>query len=155
MENNTKKIKKGKIKKKNLTILTIGLIIIILIPLIIYNNRNTNNNKIKKIIYNKNKSFTKEQTIEGIIFSDIKCSYDGKNSLISYNITNQTDKEINLKNYKVLVKDKKGTIITNIFIDFNRKIPPKEKMTYKNSIVGVDLSNAHSMELKLNTKNGK
>ena len=141
-----------KTKRKKITVL-ISIILIFLISIIYYSNNNTNNNNIKKIIYNKNKSFTKEQTIEGIIFSDIKCLYDGKNSLISYNISNQTDQDINLNNYKVLVKDKKGTIITNIFINFSKKIAPKEKMIYKNSVVGVDLSDAYSMELKLNTNN--
>ena len=62
--------------------------------------------------------------------------------MISYTISNQTDKEIDLKNYKVYVKDKKGTVITNIYVDFSKKLAPKEEMQYRNSIVGVDLSNA-------------
>ncbi|MEE3342460.1 MAG: hypothetical protein VZS44_00005 [Bacilli bacterium] len=138
-----------KTKNKKIIALLILIIIIILIPIIKYNNKDNN---IKKITYNKNKSFIKEHNIEGITFTNIKCSYDGKDSLISYTITNKTDKDIDLKDYKVLVKDKKGTIITYIYVDFNKKLKPKEQKQYRNSVVGVDLSKAHSMELKLNNK---
>lgn len=138
-------------KTKKKILITLFICIIIIIPTIYYKNKNTNNN-IKKIIYNKNKSFTKEHNIEGITFTNIKCSYDGKDSLISYIITNKTDKDIDLKDYKVLVKDKKGTVITNIYVDFNKKLKPNEQKQYRNSIVDVDLSKAYSMELKLNNK---
>ena len=129
------------------------LIIIILISIIYYNNKNKNNDNIKKLIYNHNKSFTKEQVKEGVTFKNIKCYYNGKDSMISYIITNQTNETINLKNYKVLVKDKKGMVITNIFIDFDRKIAPKEEIKYKNSVTDADLSNAYSMELRLEKNN--
>ena len=140
-----------KTKRKKIIALLICITIIIIIPTIIYKNKKTNNN-IKKIIYNTNKSFIKEHNIEGITFTNIKCSYDGKDSLIKYTITNKTDKDINLKDYKVLVKDKKGTIITYIYVDFNKKLKPKEQKQYRNSVVGVDLSKAYSLELKLNNK---
>ena len=138
-----------KIKNKKTILLIASLILIIIISTIYNSNKNTYDNSIKRLIYNKNKSFTKEQTIKGVTFTNIKCYYNGEDSLISYIITNKTDKEIDLKNYKILVKDKNGTVITNIFIDFSKKLTPKEKMKYKNSVVGVDLSNAYSMELKL------
>lgn len=138
-------------KNKKKKILIISIILIVLI-IIIYNIFNNDKSEVNKLIYNKNKSFTKEQLKDGVTFKNIKCYYDGKDSMISYIISNQTDKEIDLKNYKVYVKDKKGTVITNIYVDFSKKLAPKEEMQYRNSIVGVDLSNAYSMELKLNNK---
>lgn len=138
-------------KNKKKKILIVSIITIILI-IIIYNVFNNDKGTVNKLIYNKNKSFTKEQLKDGVTFKNIKCYYDGKDSMISYIISNQTDKEIDLKNYKVYVKDKKGTVITNIYVDFSKKLAPKEEMQYRNSIVGVDLSNAYSMELKLNNK---
>ena len=48
--------------------------------------------------------------------------------------------------------DRNKNIISNIVIDFSREISPKEEFDFKNSVVGVDLSNAYSMELKLNNK---
>ncbi|MBR3161882.1 MAG: hypothetical protein IKF19_04045 [Bacilli bacterium] len=140
-------------KRKKAIIGIICLIIIIILSSTFLNNRKNNSDNIKKIIYNKNKSFNKEQTIKGITFSDIECSYDGKDSLISYTISNQTDEDINLKNYKILVKDKKGMVITNIFIDFDKTMKPKQKKRNRSLVVEVDLSKAHSMDLQLNTNN--
>ena len=135
-------------KKKSITITILCITLAIIIIFIISNNKKEEN----KLIYNKNESFTKEQIKEGVTFKNIECYYDGNDSMISYIISNQTNEEIDLKNYKIYVKDKKGTIITNIYVDFSKKLAPKEEMKYKNSIVGVDLSNAYSMELKLNNK---
>ena len=136
--------------KKNISKILIICGAIAFFAIIIYIS--TNKEEENKLIYNKNKTFTKEQVKQGVTFKNIECYYDGKDSMISYIISNQTDKEIDLKNYKVYVKDKKGTVITNIFVDFSKKLAPKEEMKYRNSVVGVDLSNAYSMELKLNNK---
>ena len=135
-------------KKNTIKIISICIFIIIIIIVV----KNISKKETNILIYNKNKTFTKEQTNEGITFKNIECYYDGNDSMISYIISNQTDKEIDLKNYKVYVKDKKGTVITNIYVDFSKKIAPKEEIKYRNSVVGVDLSNAYSMELKLNNK---
>ena len=137
-------------KKKYILIIGICLIVLSLI-IVVFNIYGKNNNKDDNgLKYNKNESFLKEQTIEGVTFKNIECYYDGTDSMISYVISNKTEESINLSNYEVFVKDKRGTIITNIYVDFKRELASKEEMQYKNSIADVDLSDAYTMELKLN-----
>ncbi len=124
--------------------------IILLVPLIIIINIGKNNTK---ITYNKNESFQQKQVKNDLTFDNIKCSYDGKDSLISYTITNETDKEINMKNYEVLVKDENDNVITRIFINFNGKLAPREKKEALNSVLNTDLTNAKKMELNININN--
>ncbi len=131
-------------------IILIGVVLLILVIILfgVFNKK-------KKVgedglIYNNNESFVKEQVIENLTFSNIKCTYDGKDSLISYTISNDTDKDISLKNYNVIVKNKKGVAITKIAADFSNSIKAHDKVEIVNSVVGVDLTDAYSMELKLN-----
>ena len=108
-----------------------------------------------KLVYNKNESFIKSQKIDGIVFKNINCSYDGKNSLISYTIVNETKKKINLSNYDVFVKDKKKVIITKIVANVQQELEPKKGVDMANSVVGVDLTDAYYMELKLKIEDVK
>ena len=105
------------------------------------------------LIYNRNKTFIKQQKIKGIAFKDINCTYDGKDSLITYNIINETGKDIYLSNYDVVVRDKNKQIITKIVASYSENVPPKKKISMANSVIGVDLSDAYYMELKLKTGN--
>ena len=102
-------------------------------------------------VHNKNKTFIKEQKIDGVVFKDIDCSYDGKNSLITYKISNATKNKIYLKNYDVLVKDKDGVAITKIVVNSSQYIEPNKDVEMANSVVGVDLTDAYYMDLKLKT----
>ena len=107
------------------------------------------------LIYNKNKGFLNDHKVFGIVFKDIKCTYDGKNSLISYKIVNTTNKKINLYNYEILVKDKNKKVLSTIEFSYNNILLPNKEIEISNSVVGVDLSDARYMNLKLNTKNPK
>ena len=135
--------------KKGLVVLCIFFVIIILIVSL---NNSNDNKKVNGFIWNKNKSFLKEQTAKDVTFKNIKCYYDGKESLLSYVVQNRTDKKIYLSSCKIVIRDKNNNIISNIVIDFSREISPKEEFDFKNSVVGVDLSNAYSMELIVNNK---
>ncbi|MBQ3468529.1 MAG: hypothetical protein IJH18_00500 [Bacilli bacterium] len=104
------------------------------------------------LTYNRHKSFLKSQNIGGIVFKDIECTYDGKNSLIKYTIVNKTRKKVYLNNYDVLVQDKKKKLITKISASYKDTLKPKEKVERADSVVGTDLSKAHYMKLKLKTK---
>ena len=108
-----------------------------------------------KLVYNKNESFIKQQKIDGVVFKNINCSYDGKNSLISYTIVNETNKKINLSNYDVLVKDKNKVVITRIAANVQQRLEPKKGVDMANSVVGVDLTDAYYMELKLKIEDVK
>ena len=144
-----KKQKTIKINKKYLLIV-VAIVAIIIIFLMVKNN--TTDDGLK---YNKNKSFTKSQKVEGIVFKNIKCTYDGKNSLISYTMINKTKKDIYLNNYDVIVKDKNNVKLTRISAHVTQTFASKESVEMANQVVGVDLTSAYYMELKLNTKKEK
>lgn len=130
-------------------ILYVVLILIIVLISIFIKNRYTNNNE---ITYNKNKSFVKEQTVKGIVFKDIECTYDGNDSFISYIMVNETNEEIYLNNYDVIVKDKNDNRLTKIAAHVVDTIGPKKSLKMVNKIVGVDLTKAYYMELIINTE---
>lgn len=144
-------IKKRKIKKIYIIIICLICLLMFfgLIKLIGSNSKEVDDN----LIYNKNKSFIKHQKINGIAFKDINCTYDGKNSLITYTIINETNKDIYLSNYDVIIRDKNKQIITKIVASYSENIPPKKKISMANSVIGVNLSNAYYMELKLKIGN--
>ena len=66
-----------KFNKKHLIIVVVIIIIIIVLALIRINHKTPDDG----LKYNKNKSFTKTQTVKGIVFKNIKCTFDGKVSL--------------------------------------------------------------------------
>ena len=149
MNNKRKNKKKNIINKKNRKYLLIIIIIIIIIILAIIVVRDkTPNDGLK---YNKNKSFIKKQEVKGIIFKNIKCTYDGKDSLISYTMVNETKNKIYLNNYDVIVKDKNNVRLTKIAAHITQTLAPKESLDMANQVVGIDLTDAYYMELKINT----
>ncbi len=141
-----KKKDKSRFNKKYLLIL-VAIVAIIIVFFIVKSN--TTNDGLK---YNKNKSFIKTQKVEGIIFKNIKCTYDGKNSLISYTMINKAKKNIYLNNYDIIVKDKNNVKLTRISAHVTQTLAPKESVDMANQVVGVDLTGAYYMELKINTK---
>ena len=141
-------------KKFKKYLLIIPVIIIIVLIII---NRNTSDLTTKNNIsndgykYNNNKNFIKNQKVDGIVFKNIKCTYDGSNSLISYTMVNETKKDIYLDNYDIIVKDKNNEKLTKISAHVTQTFKSKESVEMANQVVGVDLTDAYSMELKLNT----
>ena len=141
--------KQRKIKLKSIIILLSIVLIIGVVLVFILKKNNTIYDGLK---HNNNKSFVQKQKVKGIIFKNIKCTYDGKNSLISYTMVNKTKKKIYLNNYDVIVKDKNKVKLVRIAAHVTQTLSPDEPVDMANQVVGVDLTNAHYMELKLNTK---
>ena len=138
----------NKLNKKYLLI--IGIIVLII--LIICISRCSSNKKDEGLKYNTNESFTKEQNKEGIVFKNIKCTYNGEYSDISYTIINETKDTIYLNNYDIIVKDKDNNRLTKIAAHINEKLVPNKSLDWVDRVVGVDLTDAYYMELKLNTE---
>ncbi len=136
-------------KKKSIIIVVIVLIIVGIIAI------NSNKKPNDGLKYNNNKSFTKKQTVEGIVFKNIKCTYDGKNSLISYTMVNQTKESIYLNNYDIIVKDKNKEKLTKIAAHVTQTLSPKKSVDMANQVVGIDLTDAYYMELVINTEKEK
>ncbi len=136
--------------KRNLLIIVVIILIIVGIFSVTSNKKPNDGLK-----YNNNKSFTKKQTVEGIVFKNIKCTYDGKNSLISYTMVNQTKESIYLNNYDIIVKDKNKEKLTKIAAHVTQTLSPKKSVDMANQVVGIDLTDAYYMELVINTEKEK
>ena len=145
---NNKQINNNSIKFDKKYLLIIVLLIIIVLAFISVNNKNQNDG----LKYNKNSSFTKSQKVKGIVFKNIECTFDGKDSTISYTMVNENKKKIYLNNYDVIVKDKNNNRLTRIAAHFTDTIAPNKSLDRVDKVVGVDLTDAYYMELKLNTK---
>ncbi|MBR3198478.1 MAG: hypothetical protein IKG27_00525 [Bacilli bacterium] len=136
------------INLKNIVI-SLTIIVFIIFMILVFIKLTSGPKKNDNLTYNKNKSFVKTQKIDGLIFKNIKCSYDGKNSLITYSVVNNTGKETELSNYNIIVKDKNNVPITKIAVGTGKKIKPKQTEIMTHSIIGADLSDAYSMQLEL------
>lgn len=139
----------------SVSIVFLCLLVIIGVIVIFKKDKTNKINESDDIIYNSNDSFLKDHKVIGVVFKDIKCTYDGNNSLLSYTIVNKTSKKINLYNYEIIVKDKNKKTLTKIDFSYNNSLLPNKEIEISNSVVDTDLSDAHYMNLKLNTKNKK
>lgn len=137
-----------KFKIKQIITIIILLIIFIIALFFIFkkepNKKIENNNKNTEEKIN----IEKEQNINNIIFTNIKCEYDGHISLLKYTIINKTNKIINLGTYEIIVKDKNNEILANIVNVLNQDIKQNEKIDTATSI-DIDLTTANSIELVL------
>ena len=89
--------------------------------------------------YNTNKEFLEDKKIEDLVFSDVKCSFDGESSTISYAIVNNSDKVIHLDEYEIVIKDKDGKVLATINPNYDYDLNAKERFETSNS-VSVDLT---------------
>ena len=67
-------------------------------------------------------------------------------------MVNDTKEKIDLKNYDVYVKDKNNVILTKIAANVTQTLLPKKEVEMANQVIGVDLTNAYYLELKLRIK---
>ena len=121
--------------KKTLKVAFLSIVIVMLIIILINNfvlykknlknkiNNSKQTKEKKDVVYNKNKSFKETQTIKNVTFSNIECSFDGKNSLVKYTLSNRTKKKIHIDKYEALIKDKNKVLLSRIFIDCNNRNP--------------------------------
>ena len=159
-----KKDRKDKTIKKesnNKSILPLIMIVVLFVVILIvtyyfssntFKNENSNNKDNQSSISennveeNHNKDVVKDKNVNGILFSNINCSYDGYRSLITYTITNNTSERISLNQYDVELKDKDGNVIVIISPTLNDEIAPGESVQTGNA-VNMDLSSAYSMNI--------
>jgi len=102
-----------------------------------------------EIQYNNNEQVIGDKEINNITFTNIECSYDGNNSLLTYTITNKTKETINLGEYEITIKDKDGNILAILAPNLDQDIAPNASYDTGNSI-NIDLTKAYSIELNLN-----
>ena len=98
-------------------------------------------------IYNQNKSFIQKKEYQELIFDNIECSYDGKNSMLSYDIINQTNETIHLQCYNIDILDKNNNILTSIVLNLEEDIEAGKTRRINNEI-NINITNATQMVIK-------
>lgn len=142
-------------KKKTILISAISIFLILGIILIVVfiqkqekAPEEDNKNLTPEIIYNNNDKVVEDKNINNITFTNIECSYDGNNSLLSYTVTNKTQAPVTLGEYEIIVKDKDDKILANLVPQLDVELKPEESFDTGVS-VGIDLSKAYAIELVL------
>ena len=107
-----------------------------------YNSQNEN------IIYTDNKDIISDKNIGDVTFTNIECSFDGFNSLLTYTITNNSKNNIILGNYELIVKDKDDNILAIMVPGDTKELKPTETIDIEN-VINIDLTKASKLELNL------
>lgn len=142
-------------KKKTIlisTILVCFILGIIFINLFLFKEieltEETKTTSSPETIYNNNEKVVEDKTIKNITFTNIECSFDGNNSLLSYTIANKSQETVTLGEYEIIVKDKKETILANLAPRLDIELKPEESFDTGISS-SIDLSSAYEIELVL------
>lgn len=98
--------------------------------------------------YNDNKEFKQDIEERGLLFKNIECTFDGNESMLSYIIINKTDKDIQLGEYDLLVKNSKGEVLVTISPNLEQVLKKDEELEIRNA-VNIDITDAAILELDL------
>lgn len=142
-----------KLKNILISVLSISLILgIVFITIFMFNRKNTIDESEKELlsetIYNTNDKVVEDKNINDITFTNIECSFDGSNSLLSYTITNKTQEPVTLGEYEIVVKDKDGIVLANLVPQLDIELKPGESFDTGVS-VNINLKDAYEIELVL------
>lgn len=140
--------------KKKIIILGSGIILLVVIVigiLLVHQRREDEKRAESDILYNENANFLKDQQVEGFLFEHIQCQFNGDVSLVSYDIVNQSEKEVAFLAYEMVIKDKSGKIMTVMEPSVEQVLLPGEKTVIQNE-VNIDLTRAVRMEIRLKEK---
>ena len=147
IKDRNRKEKKSVKSKNSKIIILIFLIILIILTVfgIIYFNKDEDaqdgNNNI-------NKEFFSNKEIDNVTFTNIVCSFDGFNSLLTYTVTNNSMDSIFLEDYELIVKDKDSNILAVMVPGDSKELSKNESINIEN-IIDIDLTKAYSLELRL------
>lgn len=108
-------------------------------------NTNINNNN-DDIIYNENEDVIGDKKLGNVSFTNIECSFDGFNSLLTYTITNNGKDSIILSDYELIVKDKDNNILAIMVPGDTSELKSKESLDIGNAI-DINLTKASKLEL--------
>ena len=130
-------------KKKVLNLL---LILVLVIGVVGCGNKKVETKSDEHVIKeNKNKGVVREQTVDGISFTNTSLKTVDGMSTIETTITNNTDSEYTKEKFTIIIKDKNGDVIQKMPGYINDTIPAGGSIVI-NSGIDVDLSNAYSVE---------
>lgn len=134
-------------KKKKLILSFIIVIILILIGLVIamkllYKNDN------KNIVKNTEKEVISDKIVSNILFSDIEYYYDGTNTTVFMNVTNNNAKTVVLGDFIAIIYDKNDNLIEKFEPTTKYELKKNETMELE-FYYPKDLTNANKMEIEL------
>lgn len=135
--------------RKTLIIALIGFIILGVI-IFIASKSLSNTKDEEHLEYNTNKKFLADKKIEDLSFENIKCSYNGSDSILSYVIVNTSDKTVHLDEYEIVIKDDKNKVLATINPNYDYDLEAKAKFETSNS-VSVDLTKASKFDITLHS----
>lgn len=90
----------------------------------------------------------KERKVEGMKITNISINVTNGVSKLTFDVTNNTDKDYSLDQYQVIFKDKNGGLIAQLpgYVGGTIKAGETKKL---NSSIDLDLSKAKSAEIKV------
>lgn len=148
------------LKNRKKILLMILIILIILFLLVIglkffWNNESNNvdgniNDGKDEVIEITKEEVVKDREISGILFSDISYIYDGKETIITLDITNNNLENINYLEYEFKIYDKTNNLISEVSGVYNKEIISGKKLNDLTLGTDRDLSEAYLMEISIN-----
>ncbi len=138
--------------RKTLIIALVGFIVLGLV--IFLASKSLSSDDKEHLEYNTNKKFLADKKIENLSFENIKCSYNGSDSILSYVIVNESDKTVHLDEYEIVIKDDKDKVLATINPNYDYDLEAKAKFETSNS-VSVDLTKASKLDITLHSAKNK
>lgn len=140
--------------KKILFIISIILIIFIAI-ILIYIKRNEDNDVNvtpdgnNKVITNTNKDVISDKVISNLIFTDIKYTYDFKETKVFMNIINNNTESVKISRFIIKIYNEKNELVETLNPVYNNIIKPNSDINNFMVTIEKDLSNAYKIEIEL------
>ena len=113
------------------------------------NKKNINDDNNNPIVVgpsaNINNEIIKEQTIDGLKFTNIVLISEGDHAKFSSDIVNTTGENINVKSFSIIYKDKDGNEIVQLLGYIGSTISPNQSITLT-ADAEINLSHATSVQ---------
>lgn len=124
-------------------------IIMIIISLLLITGCSANEQKNNNSKVNNNENITKEQTIGDFKISNVSLISENGSSTLKITITNTTDHNVNINDFKVTFKSKSGSVITILNGFSIEDVEPNLGLDISLDS-DIDLSKATSVEYEIN-----
>ena len=141
-----------KINPKNLIIIIAIFVVVLIIAIIFGFNKNKENKTPtddgNNVIFNENENIVKDQELDGLKFTNTSLSYNEGMSVLITDVTNPTEEEYFLTEFKVIIKDEAGNVVTELPGYVGDSISPNETLTIT-SYSDINLTDAYSIEYEV------
>ena len=105
-------------------------------------------NIVGKVDYNTNEGVIEDKTVEGLKLTNTSLKTSKYYSTLVTSVTNPTDKDIYVRIFDIIVKDKEGKVILKLQGYVGGVVPAKQTRNITSN-VDMDLSNAYKVDYEL------